>query len=105
MMPLGKVVEHRIARPLRTSTPHAQGPSRLQVRTLCEAMGESLEVHEYERFTPLKVQRGLGGRYRNVRPGDCIVAFSRKDIFTIKQVGWCTPNSTQQIAAARRCLT
>ncbi len=58
-----------------------------QVRTLCEAMGESLEVHEYQRFTPLKVQRGLGGRYRNVRPGDCIVAFSRKDIFTIKQVG------------------
>ena len=50
-------------------------------------MGESLEVHEYQRFTPLKVQRGLGGRYRNVRPGDCIVAFSRKDIFTIKQVG------------------
>ena len=55
-------------------------------------MGESLEVHEYERFTPLKVQRGLGGRYRNVRPGDCIVAFSRKDIFTIKQVmSVCSP--------------
>ena len=58
-----------------------------QVRTLCAAMGEELEVHEYERFTPLRVEEnGLKGRYRNVRPGDCIVAFSRKDIFTIKQV-------------------
>lgn len=60
----------------------------VQVRTLCTAMGETLTVHEYERFTPLRVEsKGLQGRYRNVRPGDCIVAFSRKDIFTIKQVG------------------
>ena len=50
-------------------------------------MGETLTVHEYERFTPLRVEeQGLKGRYRNVKPGDCIVAFSRKDIFTIKQV-------------------
>lgn len=50
-------------------------------------MGETLTVHEYERFTPLRVEEaGLKGRYRNVKPGDCIVAFSRKDIFTIKQV-------------------
>ena len=50
-------------------------------------MGETLEVHEYDRFTPLRVEEGgLKGRYRNERPGVCIVAFSRKDIFTIKQV-------------------
>ena len=66
-------------------------------------MGEPLEVHEYERFTPLKVQRGLGGRYRNVRPGDCIVAFSRKDIFTIKQVGRRVAEPHRSIAAAT-CL-
>lgn len=67
-------------------------------------MGESLEVHEYERFTPLKVQRGLGGRYRNVRPGDCIVAFSRKDIFTIKQVaGWCSPDGSAAICRYAKC--
>jgi len=69
-----------------------------QVRTLCSAMGEALEVHEYQRFTPLRVQQqGLQGRYRNVRPGDCVVAFSRKDIFTIKQA---SPSRALSVASA-----
>ncbi len=58
-----------------------------QVRQLCEAMGEEVQVCSYERFTSLTVEAdGLQGGYRNVQPGDCIVAFSRKSIFAIKQV-------------------
>ena len=58
-----------------------------QVRQLCEAMGEEVQVSSYERFTSLTVEAdGLQGGYRNVQPGDCIVAFSRKSIFAIKQV-------------------
>lgn len=50
-------------------------------------MGEEVEVANYERFTPLAVEAaGLKGGYKNVQPGDCIVAFSRKTIFAIKQV-------------------
>jgi ATP-dependent RNA helicase SUPV3L1/SUV3 len=58
-----------------------------QVRQLCEAMGEELEVATYDRFTELAVEpSGLKGGYKSVQPGDCIVAFSRKTIYAIKQV-------------------
>lgn len=30
-------------------------------------------------------EEGLAGGYGGVQPGDCVVAFSRKDIYTIKQ--------------------
>jgi len=56
------------------------------VRQMARTMGEELEVREYERFSPLEAQeRGLGGKgYGGVKPGDCVVAFSRKEIFQIK---------------------
>jgi hypothetical protein len=49
-------------------------------------MGESLEVNMYDRFTALEVEDTpveLEG-YGSVHPGDCIVAFSRRDIYAIK---------------------
>lgn len=56
------------------------------VRKICEEMGETLEVNTYDRFTTLEVEPGgLVGGYSAVQPGDCIVAFSRKDIYNIKQ--------------------
>lgn len=59
----------------------------LQVQQLCGDMGEALEVRNYERFAPLAVEpNGLRGGYRRVQPGDAVVAFSRKSIFTIKRV-------------------
>ena len=46
-----------------------------------------LQVHEYSRFTPLVVESGgLERGYLDVQPGDCVVAFSRKDIYDIKQL-------------------
>lgn len=57
------------------------------MRQICEEMGEPFELRSYQRFTSLDVEReGLQGGYRAVQPGDCVVAFSRKDIYAIKQV-------------------
>ncbi|KAL4858025.1 DExH-box ATP-dependent RNA helicase DExH18 [Chlorella vulgaris] len=57
------------------------------VRKICEDMGEQLEVNSYDRFTTLEVESsGLVGGYSAVQPGDCIVAFSRRDIYAIKQL-------------------
>lgn len=64
------------------------------VRQLCRQMGETLEVKQYERFTPLLIDDyGLPEGYEGVQAGDCIVAFSRREIFDIKKVrdlcvGW-----------------
>ena len=56
------------------------------VKWLSREMGEEFELRTYERFTKLEVERdGLeGGSYASVRPGDCIVAFSRRGIYEIK---------------------
>jgi len=62
------------------------------VRKIAKACGDDFELKEYERFSPLCVSdnslsaasKALGS-YRNVKPGDCVVAFSRADIFAIKR--------------------
>ncbi|DBA92452.1 TPA: hypothetical protein ACH3X1_002686 [Trebouxia sp. C0004] len=55
------------------------------VKQMCEDMGEPLSVLNYDRFTDLEIQPGALQRdYTSVEPGDCIVAFSRRDIFDIK---------------------
>lgn len=62
-------------------------PSALKlVRDLCAVTGDDLEEHVYERFKPLSIdQNSLEGKYSKIRPGDCIVSFSRKEIFSIKR--------------------
>ncbi|VEU38083.1 unnamed protein product [Pseudo-nitzschia multistriata] len=62
------------------------------VQKLAEACGDDFELHRYQRFSDLKVsKKSLGknptktGSYRNVQKGDCVVAFSRNDIFAIKR--------------------
>lgn len=61
-------------------------PSVLKiVRKVCADTGDDLEVHQYERFKPLVVEaKTLLGDLKNVRSGDCIVAFSRREIFEVK---------------------
>ena len=62
------------------------------LRRIADSCGDEFELRKYERFSPLKVlSRSLSKNsnepksYRNVRPGDCVVAFSRNDIFAIKR--------------------
>lgn len=62
-------------------------PSALSlISHLCAVTGDELEEHRYERFEPLSIdERSLEGKFGNIKPGDCIVSFSRKDIFSIKR--------------------
>ncbi len=56
------------------------------VQKLVESTGDEFILQPYQRLAPLYVaQESLGGDYSKVRPGDCIVAFSRGDIFSIRK--------------------
>jgi ATP-dependent RNA helicase SUPV3L1/SUV3 len=56
------------------------------IKQLCEETGDELEVKTYKRLTPLKItaKSSIMGTYRNIKQGDCVVAFSRKEVFKIK---------------------
>ncbi|EPS61355.1 hypothetical protein M569_13436, partial [Genlisea aurea] len=61
-------------------------PSVLNVvRKICSDTGDELVEHHYDRFKPLVVEaKTLLGDLKNVMSGDCIVAFSRREIFEVK---------------------
>jgi ATP-dependent RNA helicase SUPV3L1/SUV3 len=66
--------------------------ARELVSKIARDCGDEFEVREYRRFSELNVaDKSLAissnalGSYKNVRPGDCVVAFSRADIFAIKR--------------------
>ena len=75
---------------LRADVVHVAGdPSAVElVSALAARAGDSFEERRYARFAPLTVQAGglEGGAagWAGVAPGDCVVAFSRRDIFAIK---------------------
>lgn len=55
------------------------------VRKICSDTGDELYEHHYERFKPLVIEaKTLMGDLKNVRSGDCVVAFSRREIFEVK---------------------
>ncbi|KAJ7145009.1 P-loop containing nucleoside triphosphate hydrolase protein [Mycena crocata] len=55
------------------------------VQELLKDTGDEIVVHRYERLTPLVVEEeSLGNDMTRVRKGDCIVAFSRTTIFSMK---------------------
>ncbi|ORX70808.1 hypothetical protein DL89DRAFT_266935 [Linderina pennispora] len=55
------------------------------VKRICAQLDEEVEVREYSRLGQLTVdKKSLNGNWRNVRKGDCVVTFSRKGIFQIK---------------------
>jgi ATP-dependent RNA helicase SUPV3L1/SUV3 len=61
------------------------------VKKLAQDCGDDFEVKQYDRFSKLVVSKKSLATdprrpaYMNVMPGDCIVAFSRNDIFAIKR--------------------
>ncbi|CAE6441510.1 unnamed protein product [Rhizoctonia solani] len=56
------------------------------VKELCRMTGDELIVNRYERLTPLEVApHSLAGKYKNVERGDCVVTFSRQEIFETKR--------------------
>ena len=56
------------------------------VRALCASVGEKLEIHRYERLSPLKVaDESLNGNLKALRKGDCIVSFSVMGIHALRR--------------------
>ena len=56
------------------------------IKEMLKETGDELIVNRYERLTPLVVEEeSLEGRLDRVRKGDCIVAFSRGGIFSLKR--------------------
>src|SRR5579859_1851798 len=55
------------------------------VTKIANELGEDIEVNRYERLSPLKTESNPLLSYQNIRKGDCVVAFSRKAIFDIRE--------------------
>ncbi|KAJ3593433.1 hypothetical protein NHX12_005768 [Muraenolepis orangiensis] len=55
------------------------------VRELMYTTGEEMEVHTYERLTPFSILDKALESLDNLRPGDCIVCFSKNDIYSISR--------------------
>lgn len=54
------------------------------IRRMAEETGDDFSVKYYKRLSPLNVSESLGGDLRKIKRGDCVVAFSRSNIFQIK---------------------
>ncbi|XP_034944631.1 ATP-dependent RNA helicase SUV3 homolog, mitochondrial [Chelonus insularis] len=55
------------------------------VRAVCSTTGEDVEVRRYKRLTELEIQEQALTTLKNVEPGDCIVCFSKNDIYTVSR--------------------
>jgi len=57
------------------------------VQQLLADTGDEIIVNRYQRLSPLQVStQSMEGNWASIQRGDCIVAFSRKDIFAYKQL-------------------
>lgn len=55
------------------------------IRELATLMGDKLEIHQYERLSPLETMHSsLEGKFMNIKKGDCMVVFSKKMIHAMK---------------------
>lgn len=57
----------------------------MQVKAICVSAGENVEVRRYKRLTNLEIESQALGSLNNIKPGDCIVCFSKNDIFTVSR--------------------
>ncbi|KAK2896677.1 hypothetical protein Q8A67_011165 [Cirrhinus molitorella] len=55
------------------------------VTELMYTTGEEVEVHNYKRLTPFSVSNHAVESLDNLKPGDCIVCFSKNDIYSISR--------------------
>jgi ATP-dependent RNA helicase SUPV3L1/SUV3 len=55
------------------------------IEDIVKDTGDELVINRYQRLTPLRVaEKSLEGDFKNVKKGDCVVTFSRSNIFTMK---------------------
>lgn len=56
------------------------------IKELAAAMGDDLQIHHYQRLSPLKtMSTSLKSDLGNLRKGDCVVAFSKVQIHSLKR--------------------
>lgn len=53
------------------------------VKSLLATAGETVEVRQYKRLTGLQIETSALKTMANVRPGDCLVCFSKKDLYRV----------------------
>lgn len=73
---------------LRAKEVHLCGEARAVplIRELAAAMGDKLNIHQYERLNPLKtMSSSLRRDFKKLRTGDCVVAFSRVGIHALRK--------------------
>lgn len=73
---------------IRASEVHLCGePSVVDlVKRIGRSLGDDVEVRHYERLSPLRVaQKSLRGDLTQIKKGDCLVTFSRNNIFALKK--------------------
>ncbi|KAG9234064.1 P-loop containing nucleoside triphosphate hydrolase protein [Amylocarpus encephaloides] len=67
---------------------HLCGEVRVEslIRSMCEAMGDKLVIHRYERLGLLKVEpRPVGFAFDQLKKGDALILFSRVQIHAMKK--------------------
>ncbi|XP_065371873.1 ATP-dependent RNA helicase SUV3 homolog, mitochondrial [Calliphora vicina] len=55
------------------------------LQKICETTNETVEVHNYKRLTELTIEDSALVSLDNVQPGDCIVCFSKNDIYSVSR--------------------
>ncbi len=56
------------------------------VQALADMCGDTLEVRQYERITPLEIEASsLEGDLSRIRPGDAVIAFNRRNIYALRE--------------------
>ncbi|KAI9202798.1 P-loop containing nucleoside triphosphate hydrolase protein [Polychytrium aggregatum] len=55
------------------------------IKRICASIGEDVEVNQYNRLTSLHLSPSLDGQFGNVKKGDAVVTFSRRNIFAVKK--------------------
>ncbi|KAF2861055.1 P-loop containing nucleoside triphosphate hydrolase protein [Piedraia hortae CBS 480.64] len=56
------------------------------IKEICASVGDVLEVHEYERLSPFRMDdKSLDGNLKLLRKGDCVVSFSVMGIHALRK--------------------
>lgn len=55
------------------------------IQKIVAELGDEMEVHTYQRLSPLAMEQHALISLKHVEPGDCVVGFSRTSLFSIKK--------------------
>ena len=54
------------------------------IQKLSKRLGEPLEVRKYARHKPLVVEKAPLKDFKSIRPGDCLICFSKREVIELK---------------------